>query len=154
MRAARLAGVPRPVTLPWPRGRRSVDALTASLIAVAVAAAALTMAAVVTARARIGMLPAKTDSASSWAGLSVSARQFRLFGWVLVTLYYLAAIFCLLQGLNDLRVAHHWEEWQTTFGGILDARADIALYSRFWIATAIALCLIGYWAQRRLRRRA
>ena len=131
-----------------------MDALTASLIVVVIGAVAFIMAAVATTRARIGALPAKTDPASPWAGLSASARQFRLFGWVLVTLLYLAAIFCLLQGLNDLRVAHHWEEWQTAFGGILDARADIARYSRFWIATAIALCLIGYWAQRRLRRRA
>jgi len=62
-------------------------------------------------------------------------------------------VFCLLQGLNALRVVRHWDEWQATFGSILSGRAEIALYAEFWIATAIALCLIGYWAQQRLRRR-
>jgi hypothetical protein len=30
----------------------------------------------------------------------------------------------------------------------------MALYSRFWFAIAVALAVIGFWAQRRLRRRA
>ena len=68
-------------------------------------------------------------------------------------LLYLAAVFCLLQGLNALRIVHHWEEWQATFGSILTAQAEIALYSKYWIALAIVLWVIGYWAQRRLRRR-
>jgi hypothetical protein len=136
-----------------------MDALTASLIVVAIGAAAFVMAAWITARSRIGVLPAKAvedPSAPShpWAGLPESAKQFRVFGWVLVMLLYLAAVFCLLQGLNDLRIVHHWEEWQASFGSILTAQAEIALYSKFWIATAIALCLIGYWAQRQLRWRA
>ena len=70
-----------------------------------------------------------------------------------MVLLYLLAVFCLLQGGNALRIVHHWEEWQASFGNILTAQAEITLYSRFWIATAIVLCLIGYWAQRRLRRR-
>ena len=131
-----------------------MDALTASLIVVAIGAAAFIVAAFLTARARIGVLPAKTDPSSPWAGLPEQAKQFRIFGWVLVVLLYLAAVFCLLQGLNALRIVHHWDEWQATFGSILNAQAEIALYSRFWIALAIVLCLIGYWAQRRLRRRA
>ena len=130
-----------------------MDALTASLIVVAIGAAAFIVAALLTARARIGVLPAKTDPSSPWAGLPEQAKQFRIFGWVLVVLLYLAAVFCLLQGLNALRIVHHWDEWQATFGSILNAQAEIALYSRFWIALAIVLCLIGYWAQRRLRRR-
>jgi uncharacterized membrane protein len=69
-----------------------------------------------------------------------------------VVLLYLGAVFCLLQGLNALRIVRHWDEWQATFGSILNAQAEIALYSRFWIAMAIALCVIAYWAQRRLRR--
>jgi hypothetical protein len=85
--------------------------------------------------------------------LPEQAKQFRIFGWVLVVLSYLAAVFCLLQGLNALRIVHHWAEWQASFGSVLNAQADIALYSRFWIALAIMLCLIGIWAQRRLRRR-
>lgn len=130
-----------------------MDALTASLIVVAIGAAAFIVAAMITARARIGVLPAKTDPSSPWAGLPEQAKQFRIFGWVLVVLLYLAAVFCLLQGLNALRIVHHWDEWQATFGSILNAQAEIALYSRFWLALAIVLCLIGYWAQRRLRRR-
>ena len=135
-----------------------MDALTASLIVVVIGAAAFIMAASITARSRIGVLPAKAGQDPSapshlWTGLPESAKQFRIFGWVLVVLLYLAAVFCLLQGLNDLRVVHHWAQWEATFGSILTAQAEIALYSRFWIATAIALCFIGYWAQRRLRRR-
>jgi len=143
-----------------------MDALTASLIVVVVAAAALVLAASLTARSRIGVLPAKpaqepaqnptldpSGPSHLWAGLPESAKQFRVFGWILVVLLYLVAVFCLLQGLNALRVVRHWDEWQATFGSILTDRAQIALYSKFWIATAIVLCLIGYWAQRRLRRR-
>ena len=131
-----------------------MDALTASLIVVAIGAAAFVAAALLTARSRIGVLPAKASTPSHpWAGLPEQARQCRIFGWILVVLLYLAAVFCLLQGLNALRIVHHWEEWQASFGSILTAQAEIALYSKFWIATAIALCLIAYWAQRRLRRR-
>ena len=130
-----------------------MDALTASLIVVVIGAAALIVAAWLTAPARIGVLPAKTDPSSPWAGLPGEAKQFRIFGWVLVVLYYLAAVFCLLQGLNALRVVHHWAQWEATFGSILTAQAEIALYSKFWIALAIVLWVIGYWAQRRLRRR-
>jgi hypothetical protein len=130
-----------------------MDALTASLIVAGIGAAAVVLAAWLTAGARIGVLPAQTDPSSPWAGLPGEAKQFRVFGWVLVVLYYLAAVFCLLQGLNALRVVHHWAEWEATFGGVLNAQAEIALYSRFWIAVAIALCLIAYWAQWRLRRR-
>jgi hypothetical protein len=130
-----------------------MDALTASLIVVGVGAAAFIAAAVLTARSRIGVLPAKTDPSSPWAGLPEAAKQYRVFGWVLVALYYLAAVFCLLQGLNALRVVHHWAQWEATFGSILTAQAEIALYSKFWIALAIVLWVIGYWAQRRLRRR-
>jgi hypothetical protein len=129
-----------------------MDALTASLIVVVIGAAAVIVAALLTARSRIGVLPAKTDPSSPWAGLPEQAKQFRVFGWVLVVLYYLAAVFCLLQGLNALRVVHHWAQWEATFGSILSDPAEIALYSRFWIALAVALCVIGYWAQRRLRR--
>ncbi len=135
-----------------------MDALTASLIVVVIGAAAFIVAALLTARSRIGVLPAKpvevpSGSSHLWPGLPESAKQFRVFGWILVVLLYLVALFCLLQGLNALRIVHHWEEWQATFGSILTAQGEIALYSRFWIATAVALCLIGYWAQRRLGRR-
>lgn len=131
-----------------------MDALTATLIVASIAAAAAILAAWLTARAQIGVLPAKTDPFSPWAGLPDAAKQFRIFGWVLVVLVYLAALFCLLQGLNALRVVHHFAQWQATLGAILDPQAEIALYSRFWLALAIALFLIALWAQRRLRRRA
>ena len=135
-----------------------MDALIASLIVFVIGAAAFIAAALITARSRIGVLPAKvaqdpSNPSHPWTGPPESAMQFRVFGWVLVVLLYLAAVFCLLQGLNDLRVVHHWAQWEATFGSILTSRAEIALYSRFWIATAIAFCFIGYWAQRRLRRR-
>jgi hypothetical protein len=146
---------PLPIRLPQSRGNaRTMDALTATLIVAGLAAAALVLAASLTARARIGVLPAKTDPSSPWAGLPDTAKQFRLFGWVLVVLYDLAALFCLLQGLNALRVLHHFAQWQAALGAILDPQAEIALYSRFWLALAVTLCLIAYWAQRRLRRRA
>jgi len=131
-----------------------MDALTATLIVAGIAAAALILAAWLTARARIGVLPAKSELSSPWAGLPDAAKQFRIFGWVLVVLYYLAALFCLLQGLNALRVVHHFAQWQTALGSILDPQAEIALYSRFWLALALALVLTALWAQRRLRRRA
>jgi hypothetical protein len=131
-----------------------MDALTATIIVAGIAAAALVLAAWLTARARIGVLAAQADSSSPWAGLPSEAKQCRMFGWVLVALYYLAALFCLLQGLNALRVVHHFAQWQAALGAILDAQAEIALYSRFWLALAIAFLLIGFWAQRRLRRRA
>lgn len=135
-----------------------MDALTASLIVVAIAAAALALAAWLTARSRIGALPAQPvevppGSSHLWAGLPEAAKQCRVFGWVLVVLLYLVAVFCLLQGLNALRTVHHWAQWEATYGSILNAQAEIALYSQFWIAMAIVLCLIGYWVQRRLRRR-
>jgi hypothetical protein len=134
-----------------------MDALTASLIVVAIAAAAFIAAALLTARSQIGVLPAQPvevppGSSHLWPGLPEQAKQYRVFGWVLVVLLYLGAVFCLLQGLNALRIVRHWDEWQATFGSILNAQAEIALYSRFWIAMAIALCVIAYWAQRRLRR--
>jgi len=135
-----------------------MDALTASLIVVAIGAAAFIAAALLTARSRIGVLPAQPvevppGSSQLWPGLSEAAKQFRVFGWVLVVLLYLVAVFCLLQGLNALRIVHHWDQWQASFGSVLTAQAEITLYAEFWNAMAIALCLIGYWAQRRLRRR-
>ncbi len=135
-----------------------MNALTASLIVVVIGAAAFIVAASITARSRIGVLPAEPvqvpfGSSHLWPGLPEAAKQCRVFGWVLVVLLYLAAVFCLLQGLNAMRIVHHWAQWEATFGSILNAQAEIALYSKFWIAMAIVLCLIGYWAQRRLRRR-
>ena len=135
-----------------------MDALTASLVVVVIAAAAFIVAALLTARSRIGVLPAQPvevppSSSQLWPGLPERAKQCRVFGWVLVVLLYLAAVFSLLQGLNALRIVHHWAQWQASFGSILTAQAEIALYSRFWFAMAIAHCCIGYWAQRRLRRR-
>jgi hypothetical protein len=88
-----------------------------------------------------------------WPGLPESARQFRIFGWAFVALLYLVAVFCLLQGVNDLRVVRHWAQWDAVFGTVLSEPAEITLYADFWIAMAIALCLVAYWAQRRLRRR-
>ena len=39
------------------------------------------------------------------------------------------------------------------FGSALSDPAEIALYAKFWIALAIVLGFIAYWAQRRLRWR-
>ena len=72
---------------------------------------------------------------------------------MLVFLLYLTATFCLLQGLSALRIVFHWDQWEAFFGSQLSDRAEIALYSRFWIAIAIVLVFIGLWAQWRLRRR-
>jgi hypothetical protein len=114
--------------------------------------------ALVTARARIGVLPARAIRDSSNPShveidLSESAKKFRVLGWVLVVILYLVATSCLLQGLNDLRIVFHWEQWEAYFGSIFPDRAEIVLYFRFWIAAGIALIFIAYWAQRRLRRR-
>jgi hypothetical protein len=135
-----------------------MDTLTAGGIVVLVSAIASLVVAWITARARIGTLPAKTAGHSSSLSdgpvdLPESAGQFRVLGWFLVLLLYLTAVFCVLQGLNDLRVFRHWDQWQAVFGSQLADQAEIALYVRFWLATGIALILIGYWAQRRLRRR-
>lgn len=135
-----------------------MDALTASIIVAVIGAIAFIVIALVTARARIGVLPAMAARDSSNPShvpvdLPESAKQFRVLGWFLVLLFYLAAVFCLLQGVNDLRVIHHWDVWEAYFGSQLSDRAEIALYSRFWTAVGIALIFIGYWAQRRLRRR-
>jgi hypothetical protein len=60
----------------------------------------------------------------------------------------------LLQGLNALRIFFHWDQWEAVFGSQLSDRAEIELYSRFWIAIGIVLIFTGLWAQHRLRRRA
>jgi hypothetical protein len=134
-----------------------MNALTASFIVALIGVTAFIVIAIITARGRIGLLPAITvqDSNSSHVpiDLSESAKKFRVLGWMLVLLLYLTATFCLLQGLNDLRIVFHWEQWEVYFGNQLSDRAEIALYSKFWIAIAIALVFIGFWAQRRLRRR-
>ena len=135
-----------------------MDALTASLFVALIGAAAFVVVAIITARTRIGRLPAIAGQASvssslSAIGLPDSAKKFRVFGWMLVLALYLAAIFCLLQGLGDLRIFVHWDQWESVFGSQVDGRAEIALYSRFWIAMAIVLVLIALWAQWRLRRR-
>ena len=135
-----------------------MDALTASIIVAVIAAIAAVAVALLTARARIGALPAKAAGHSSSlsdgaAGLSESAKTFRVLSWLVVVVLYLAASFCVLQGFNALHVAHHWDRWEAIFGSELADRAELGLYFRFWIAIGVALILIGYWAQRRLRRR-
>ena len=134
-----------------------MNALTASLIVALVGVIAFLVVAIVTARARIGRLPAiaATDSSSQAAiALSENARHFRVLGWMIVLLLYLGAIFCVLQSFGDLRIFLHWEQWAAVFGSELSDRAEIALYSRFWMATGIVLIFIALWAQWRLRRRA
>ena len=131
-----------------------MDAPTATAIVVLIAAIAFAAAASLTARARIGVLAAAADKSSPWAGLGEQARQFRVFGWILVALLYLAAVFCLLQGFNALIVVHHFAQWRAAFGAALSDPAEMTLYSRFWLALAVALVAVGVWAQRRLRRRA
>jgi hypothetical protein len=133
-----------------------MTALTASLIVALTGAIAFLVVAVITARHRIGRLPAiaAADSSSpSEIGLPESARHFRVFGWMLVLALYLGAVFCLLQGLGDWRIFVHWDQWESFFGSELSDRAEIALYSRFWMAIAIVLVFIALWAQWRLRRR-
>jgi hypothetical protein len=130
-----------------------MDALTATLIVAVIGGAVLILAAWLTAHARIGALMANRDPSSPWAGLPEQATQFRVFGWVLVVLIYFAAVFCLLQGLNDLRVVRNWTQWQAVFGESLDPQAEISLYVRFWLTLAAVLLVIGFWATRRLRRR-
>src|SRR5215831_13957517 len=135
-----------------------MDALTAGLIVAVIGATAFVVVAAITARARIGRLPAIAAPDSSKPApvgvvLPESARHFRVFGWMLVLLLYLAAVFCLLQSVGDLRIFFHWDQWAAVFGSQVDARAEIALYSRFWAAIGVVLILIGLWAQWRLRRR-
>jgi hypothetical protein len=135
-----------------------MNALTASLIVALIGATAFVVVAIITARARIGRLPAIAErdlpNPSHVAiDLPESAKQFRVLGWMLVLLLYLTAIFCLLQGFGDLRIFFHWEQWEAIFGSQLSDRGEIELYSRFWMATGIVLIFMGLWAQWRLRRR-
>jgi hypothetical protein len=135
-----------------------MSALTASLVVALIGAIAFVVVAIVTARARIGQLPAiavRESSNPSHVAIDLPerARHFRVLGWMLVLLLYLAATFCLLQGLSALRIFFHWDQWEAFFGSQLSDRAEIALYSRFWIAIAVVLIFIGLWAQWRLRRR-
>jgi hypothetical protein len=135
-----------------------MNAFTASFIVALIGAIAFIAVALITAHARIGVLPAITVRDSSnpshlLIDLPESAKKLRVLGWMLVLLIYLTATFCLLQGLNDLRIVFHWERWEAYFGSRLSDRAEIALYSRFWIAISVVLVFIGFWAQRRLRRR-
>jgi hypothetical protein len=135
-----------------------MNAFTASFIVALIGAIAFIAVALITAHARIGVLPAITVRDSSnpshlLIDLPESAKKLRVLGWMLVLLIYLTATFCLLQGLNDLRIVFHWEQWEAYFGSRLSDRAEIALYSRFWIAISVVLVFIGFWAQRRLRRR-
>ena len=140
-----------------------MNALTASLVVALIGAIAFFVVAAITTRARIGRLPALAAPDSSKPSpkplpvaidLPESARHFRVLGWMLVLVLYLVAIFCLLQGIGDLRIFFHWEQWAAVFGSQLDARTEIALYSRFWMATGLVLILVALWAQWRLRRRA
>jgi hypothetical protein len=135
-----------------------MNALTAICIVGLIGAITLVATALITARARIGLLPAVLvrDPSSPFhaAGLPESARHFRVLGWILVLLLYLTATFCLLQGLNALRIFFHWEQWEAVFGSQVDARSEIELYSKFWIAIGVVLLFTGLWAQHRLRRRA
>ena len=134
-----------------------MNALSASLVVALVGVIAFLVVAIVTATARIGRLPAiaAADSSSqATIGLSESARHFRVLGWMIVLLLYLGATFCVLQGFGDFRIFLHWDKWASVFGSELSDRTEIALYSRFWMATAIVLVLVGLWAQWRLRRRA
>ena len=136
-----------------------MNALTASLIVALIGAIAVVMVAMITARARIGRLPAiivrdAFNPSQVAIDLPEKARHFRVLGWMLVLLLYLAAIFCLLQGVGDLRIFFHWDQWAAVFGSELSERGEIALYSRFWIATGLVLIFIALWAQWRLRRRA
>jgi hypothetical protein len=140
------------------RNLPGMDALTAIGIVAVIGAITLIAAAMITARTRIGLLPAVVvhDASSPFhaAGLPESAKHFRVLGWILVLLLYLIATFCLLQGLNALRIFFHWEQWEAVFGSQVDARSEIELYSRFWIAIGVVLMATGLWAQHRLRRRA
>ena len=136
-----------------------MNMLTASVIVGLIGATAFVVVAVITARTRIGRLPAVAVPASSdplpvAIDLSESAKKFRVFGWMLVLLLCLTGIFCVLQGFGDLRIFFHWDQWEAVFGSQVDAQAEIALYSRFWIAMGIVLIFIALWAQWRLRRRA
>jgi len=103
-----------------------MNSSTASFIVALIGAIAFVAVAVITAHARIGLLPAITVRDSSNPshvpiGLTESAKKFRVLGWMLVLLLYLAAIFCLLQGLNDLRIFLQLGTvgsifWHPTFG--------------------------------------
>jgi hypothetical protein len=135
-----------------------MNALMADVIVALIGATAFIVIAIITARSRIGLLPAiagrdRSNSRQIPIDLPDSAKKFRVLGWMFVLLFYLTATFCLLQSLNDLRIVFHWEQWEAYFGSQVSDQAEIALYSKFWIAIAIALVLIGFWAQRRLRRR-
>ena len=133
-----------------------MNAWTASSIVALIGAIAFVAVAVITAHARIGLLPAIRDSSNPIdvpIGLTESAKKFRVLGWMLVLLLYLAAIFCLLQGSNVLRIFFHWDQWEAYFGTRLSDRAEIALYSGFWMAISVVLIFMGFWGQRRLRRR-
>jgi hypothetical protein len=135
-----------------------MTALIASLIVALVGAIAFVVVAIITARARIGRLPAIAVAGSSQPtnaaiDLPESARHFRVLGWMLVLMLYLGAVFCLLQGFGDLRIFFHWDQWASAFGAELSDRAEIELYSRFWMATGLVLIVVALWAQWRLRRR-
>ena len=139
-----------------------MNAFTACVLVAVIGATVFVVVAIITARARIGLLPAiagrdslnPSDVTSHVAiDLPEKARHFRVLGWMLVLLLYLAATFCSLQGLAALRIVLDWDQWEAFFGSQLSDRAEIALYSRFWIAIAVVLIFIGLWAQWRLRRR-
>jgi len=135
-----------------------MNMLTASVIVALIGATAFVVVAVITARTRIGRLPAVAVPASSdplpvAIDLSESAKKFRVFGWMLVLLLCLTGIFCVLQGFGDLRIFFHWDQWEAFFGSELSDRAEIELYSRFWMAIGVVLVFVGLWAQWRLRRR-
>src|SRR6516165_1888601 len=141
------------------RGGGTMNTLTASVIVALIGATAFVVVAVITARTRIGRLPAiavgaPVNPSHVAIDLPESAKKFRVFGWMFVLALCLTGVFCLLQGLGDLRIFFHWDQWAAVFGSQLDERAEIALYSRFWIAMGIVLIFIALWAQWRLRRRA
>jgi hypothetical protein len=135
-----------------------MNALIASVLVAFVSAVASIIVALITARSRIGVLPAKSvRDSSSPSDIQLDFKESeaisRVWGWLVVLSLYLVAVFCLLQGLNDVRISRHWDQWATAFGSLIAERAEIDLYAKFWLTTAVALIIIGYWGQRRLRRR-
>jgi hypothetical protein len=135
-----------------------MNVLAASFIVALIGVTAFIVVAALTSRGRIGLLPpiavrGSSNSSHVPIDLPESAKKFRVLSWMLVLFFYLTAIFCLLQGLSDVRILFHWDQWANYFGSQLLDRSEIVLYSRFWIAIAIALALMGFWAQIRLRRR-
>jgi len=125
-----------------------MDAPTASIIAAMISAVASVAVALITTRARINSPPTVRDPsmpAPTQAEQPAAVQRFRVIGWALAGFLYLMGTVVMALGCYGL-----W--WESIREGSLKRLPDLGVAAAFVVAGALFV-YIGYWAQKRLRRR-